>query len=489
MAKSNSILVNTISKGALNIFNIIVPILIYPYIYRILSSNTVGKIDYASTIFTYFSLVGLLGIYNYGLREIARKRDSLLEVNKIFKNLFVLGLISNAIVFVIYAIFVYYAISDPILKKIMYVQGLGIIGQMIYIEWVNEANEDYTFITIKTMLIRIVSICCIFLFVKQDSDFYIYVSITTATLIINNIISFVHIRKYVNLSICQLFNGIEIKPLIIPLTTILILNNTNLLYTVADKTILGIYKPAEEVAYYGIGQKVSEMVRILFLSLVYVMIPRLSYYLDNNFNAYKKGIKKIMKINIIIIAPVAFGLLALSKDIVLLFAGKQYVEAIPSMQVFSLRVLILSTEAIVYNQIIFLFRKEGFLMKANAICGVLNVILDLSIINFLDSTSAIFTTILCEITFQCLCYIYISKNIKIEMGLFNLSNLKYILLAMLFIPLVTGIKYINLSSIISTTTCIAACFILYIGVLLLIKDQTTINIVHTILNKFKHHES
>ena len=81
----NSIISNTISKSALNVFSIIVPLLIYPYIYRIFSANTVGKMDYATTIFTYFSLVGLLGIYNYGLREIARKRDSKEETNTFSK--------------------------------------------------------------------------------------------------------------------------------------------------------------------------------------------------------------------------------------------------------------------------------------------------------------------------------------------------------------------------------------------------------------------
>lgn len=113
----NSIISNTISKSALNVFNIIVPLLIYPYIYRIFSANTVGKMDYATTIFTYFSLVGLLGIYNYGLREIARKRDIKEETNYIFKNLFVLGVISNIVVFIIYFLFVYYTINDSVLKK------------------------------------------------------------------------------------------------------------------------------------------------------------------------------------------------------------------------------------------------------------------------------------------------------------------------------------------------------------------------------------
>ena len=94
---SKSIIKNTIAKMTLNVFNIIVPILIYPYIYRVLSAKSVGFIDYSTTLYTYFSLVGLLGIYNYGLREISRYRDNHVKTFWVFRNLFVIGLISNII--------------------------------------------------------------------------------------------------------------------------------------------------------------------------------------------------------------------------------------------------------------------------------------------------------------------------------------------------------------------------------------------------------
>ena len=479
----NSIILNTISKSALNIFNIIVPLLIYPYIYRIFSANTVGKMDYATTIFTYFSLVGLLGIYNYGLREIARKRDCKEETNSIFKNLFVLGLISNIIVFIIYFLFVYYTINDPVLKKIIYVQGFGIIGQILYIEWINEAFEDYKFITLKTIAIRVFSLCAVFLFIKNDGDYYKYVAITTATVVANNIVSFVHIHKYVDLSFSKLCQNIHIKPLIIPLFTILILNNTNLLFTVADKTILGIYQPSEEVAFYGVGQKISEMIRILFLSLVYVMIPRLSYYLENDFGAYKTGIKQMIRINFLLIAPVSVGLFALSKEIVLIFAGNQYANAIPSMQLFALRVFILSTEAIVYNQVIFLFRKENFLMKANALCGLLNVVFDFTLCQCINSSTAILTTLICEGLFQIMCYIYIYKKLQLDIGLFKFANLKYIIISMLFIPTIWFVRSFKLSELLTVIVAVFSCMTIYILLLILNKDSAANMIINKITIK------
>ncbi len=470
---SKTILKNTIAKGTLNVFNIIVPLLIYPYIYRILSPTSVGKIDYSTTLFTYFSLLGLLGIYNYGLREISRFRNDRTKVNSIFKNLFVIGLISNTLVYILYLLFVAFFVKDPILRKIMYVQGFSIIGQIVYIEWMNEANENFGFITIKTIIIRIISVASIFLLVNDDTDYVIYVAITTATVILNNIVSFIHIFHYIDFSPRYIFSNLNLKPLIIPLIVILVLNNTNLLYTVADKTILGVFCPATEVAYYGIGQKVSEMIRILFMSLIYVTIPRMSYYLENDIDNYKSSIRKLMRITILIMAPVSFGLFALSDDIVLLFSGNQYLSAIPAMRIYSFRIIVLATEAIVYNQIIFLFRKEKFLMIDNALCGILNVISDMYLVYCvnINSNTAILTTILCEILFQSVCYIYIYKKLKIKTGLFKLYTLKYILLAAVFIPIVLIIKSLITNMLLALVCSIITCIIFYIVALAISKDS------------------
>lgn len=42
---------------------------------------------------------------------------------------------------------------------------------------------------------------CRFSIYQNDGDYYKYVAITTATVVVNNIVSFVHIHKYVDLSL------------------------------------------------------------------------------------------------------------------------------------------------------------------------------------------------------------------------------------------------------------------------------------------------
>ncbi|EYE61003.1 polysaccharide biosynthesis family protein, partial [Bacteroides fragilis str. S6L5] len=47
----------------MNFFNLVLPLLVTPYLYRILSPETIGQVEYSTSIFGYFSLFGVLGIY------------------------------------------------------------------------------------------------------------------------------------------------------------------------------------------------------------------------------------------------------------------------------------------------------------------------------------------------------------------------------------------------------------------------------------------
>lgn len=96
--QSVSLVKNSIYKGLLNIFNLIVPIFTIPYIYRVLSPEAMGNFEYANTLFYYSYLCGALGIYTYGIREISRVRDDSEKVNEVYSSLFSIGIFSNLFV-------------------------------------------------------------------------------------------------------------------------------------------------------------------------------------------------------------------------------------------------------------------------------------------------------------------------------------------------------------------------------------------------------
>ena len=175
MAKS--VTNNIIAKGTLDIFNTLLPFILVPYVYRILGRDCIGNIEYMMTLFSYFGILGLLGTYNYGIRSISSNRNDLAKIKDTYKNLFSIGIISNLFFFICYLLFVRYFISDPAIKVIGYIYSGNLLAQALNVEWFNEAFEEFRFITIKTMVIRLISVAAIFTLVRTPEDAIIYVFI------------------------------------------------------------------------------------------------------------------------------------------------------------------------------------------------------------------------------------------------------------------------------------------------------------------------
>ena len=468
---AQSILKNIFAKSVMGIFNMLIPLLVIPYVYRVLNPEVVGNVEYGATLYSYFGLFGVLGIYNYGLREISRVRNDLGQVQELYKNLFVTGLISNAFFFIVYILFTYFFIHDVALREIMFINGLVLLAQMFSIEWMNEAYEEFRFITIKTIIVRTCNVAMIFLLVKNAGDYLAYVWIITLYWFFSYGISFIYAQKHVRLSVKELFHDLHLKQYLVPLLFILVLNNTAILYTVADRTMLGVYCGAVDVAYYSIGQKIIEILNYLLLAAVYVTIPRLSLYLGQNKELYERGLQRVMRLTLLIVCPISIGLFMLSKEVVLLLAGEQYLDAVPSLRIFALRAISIAVGTILYNQVIFLHRKEKLLVVFNLICGGLNVLLNFVFLKYLNPTVAIATTLFAEIIFQIICFIYIKKELNVVTGFFDYHNLKYLCGSLAFIPIILLLGYYIDNMFLFLALSVPLCIFLYFVILYATKDE------------------
>ena len=111
---SKSIGKNIVFKFILNLFNIIIPILIGPYVYRKLGNTLNGYINFADSIYQYFFIFASFGIYQYGIREISRVRDSKKKLESVFTSLFTITIITNLLSTIAYVVFVNYRYSNEI---------------------------------------------------------------------------------------------------------------------------------------------------------------------------------------------------------------------------------------------------------------------------------------------------------------------------------------------------------------------------------------
>ncbi|MFR1316672.1 MAG: lipopolysaccharide biosynthesis protein [Clostridium perfringens] len=156
----------------------------------------------------------------------------------------------------------------------------------------------------------------------------------------------------------------------------------------------------DSVAYYTTAQNISNIINTLLLTVIYATIPRMSNYIANeNHDEYKGLLDKISKMYFIVLFPAAIGMLVLAKEVILIYGGSKYLDAIPMLKVFAIYIITLGFETILSNQVMYIRGKEKEQVKITFIGGAVNLILNITLLwtGYFNGTNAVITTMLANI--------------------------------------------------------------------------------------------
>lgn len=434
-----SLFKNALYKITLNFFNLILPIIIGPYVFRTLGPESIGNVKFAETIFNYFFIFATFGIYQYGLREISRIKQDKTKAAKLFTSLFTFSLLTNAAALLSFLAVAYLGYGNEVILPILLVFSINFILNIFYVEWINEAFEDYNFITIKTIVVKLIYIVLLFTFVQNSGDYVTFALLLVISTGLNNIISFIYVKRRVKFD----FSEISIRPHLKPLFLVVIFSNGNILYSQLDRFMLGEFVNESEVSFYVMSQQIMTIINALMLSIIQVTIPRLSFLIGNdNDEQYLDLLNKIAKVYFALLFPASIGLFLIADIGVVVYGGNEFAHAGPVLAVFSLYMITLGIESILSNQVMYIKKKETVLVTFIFISGFINLLLNslLIYINQFTAETAIITTAIANVVLITLEYIYIKRWLKLPLKLYSLHNMKYLLYSLVFIPISYVIK-------------------------------------------------
>lgn len=479
MEKKNTLFKNTIYKSMLSMVNIVVPLVIGPYIMRLLDVDLYGLYNRVFADFQMFLAFASFGVYTLGVREISKIRNDKEKVSKLFTNLFVISFLSNMLVLIIYLIFS--LITSTGLAKVLYlVMSIQIIANVFYVEFVNEALENYKFITIKSIIVKIIYFLAILLAVRNPHDIVIYAVIVSLTNFLNNIISFIYAKHRISFD----FSKIQIKKYIKPLIAVLVITNADLLYSQLDRVMLGRYVSGVSVTVYYTAYYLISTLSAIPYSIINVSIPRLSYLLKNEGKEiYEEKLNNSISSLIFIIVPMCLGVFVLSKEAIILYAGKKYLMAIVPLMIACITRIFISLESAMNNLVMYPNNREDRILKVSLTCGISNLIINYLLVLFkiFSPLTALATTGLVELTIFIIHYTYARKKMNIDVRVFSKKNMTYILLSLLFIPISLIIRSLKLNFYINIIVIVIICSLMYFIVLYIKKDNNLL----FILDKFK----
>lgn len=454
---------------------LILPLITAPYISRVLGAENIGIYSYTLSISAYFILFGSLGIGLYGQREIAYKQKDKEKYSITFWEIFFLRILTMTIALILY----YFIFAKGEQYQIYYkVLILEIIGNCIDISWFFQGLEEFKKTVTRNMLVKLISVVCIFLLVKTKNDLYIYFWIYVLSVLIGNISLWLYVPKYVSkIKLKNLHFLKHLKPtiaLFIPQIAIQV-------YTLLDKTMVGaIISDKSEVGYYDQGQKIIKILLAVITSLGTVMLPRIA-------NTYSRGekeeitryMKKSFNMVFLLAFPMIFGIIAVSKAFVPIFFGQGYEKVVILINVISPIILLIGLSNVTGTQYLLPIKRQKE-FTTSVICGaVVNFILNSCLIWKYGAIGASIGTVIAELTVTLVQIYFVRKDFDLK-KMVKLSR-NYIIASIIMFIVCLIVRQVINNNFISVVTQVAVGGLIYGLCLLILKDE----FVYEMLNRLK----
>lgn len=396
---------NVLAKNALynvlyRVLNVIFPLVTVTYFSRILEPEGMGRVAYAQNVVSYFLMFAALGIPSYGTREIAKCQNSPKESNRLFSELLVLNGLATFLSLAAYGIVILLFFTQD--AGIYWICALDLFFNFANIDWLFQGREEYGYITVRSILVKIFSLILMFVFVTDRDDYCIYALIHCIGIGCNYVFNIFHAGTVVKITL----RGLNLRRHMTPLMFLLISSVTASLYNKVDVTMLGWVSSHEAVGYYTNAYKVVGMVLTLVTAVSAVFLPRLSYVYSNDREQYPVLLSKGLKIVLLLSFPCSIGLFLVAPEMVSVLFGEKFTPAVMTVRILSVLIIVRGVGDLLCYQAIISTGHERYLIRSRILASLANIILNSFLIPRLGQDGAAIASVISELTVNGVMLIY-----------------------------------------------------------------------------------
>ena len=211
--KQKSIKVNFIMNAILTMSAVIFPLITFPYVSRALQPAGIGKVNFAISVVSYFTMFAQLGIPTYGIRACAQVRDNKKELSKVVQELLWISVFMCTLSYLVFFLSVFFIPKFRNDYLLFIITGSSVLLNTIGVEWLYKGLEQYSYITVRSLIFKIIGIVAMLAFVHKPSDYILYGGITVIASYASYVLNFMYLRKYVTLKpFCKLNFKRHMKP-------------------------------------------------------------------------------------------------------------------------------------------------------------------------------------------------------------------------------------------------------------------------------------
>ncbi len=440
-----------------------------------------GRVSFANSVVTYFVMISQLGIPTYGIRACAVVRDDEEKLKKTVYELFIINVVMSIFAYVVFFIAL---ASVPRLRadrNLFLITSTLIFFNTIGVEWLYKALEQYTYITIRSIIFKFIALIAMFILVRNVDDYVIYGGISIFAASASNVFNFIRLRKIIG---TKKVSNLNFKKHFKPVFMFFIISCATTIYTNLDNVMLGFMKDDVEVGYYNAATKIKNILVSIVTSLGTVLMPRASYYIQQEmWDEFYKLSKKAIKFVLLAATSMMIYFMIFAREGVLFLSGEAFGGAVVPMIIVMPTLLFIGLTNIMGIQMLIPMGKENAVMISTFAGAIVDLILNAIFIPFLDSSGAAIGTLVAELVVLIVQMVYLKKDVKYLYS--NQSYFKIIIALAISTVVVLAVKHFISGVLVKLVISAVLFFGVYVVMLYIMKEEVVSENLNKIFCKIR----
>ena len=477
---SKSIGKNTFYNTIKSVSSIIFPLITFPYISRVLLPDNVGKINFGISVVAYFSLIASLGITTYAIRECAKCRDDRGELSKTASEIYSLNIVTTLISYFFLGVTLLLFQDFENYRLLIIIQSLSIFFSTLGTDWINNAMEDFGYITARTLVVQLVSLVLMFAFVHEPDDYMIYAVILLVSSSGAQLFNVFYRRRYCDISFTK---NIQWRKHFKPVMLLFSMQLAMIVYVNSDTTILGFMKGDTEVGLYSIPVKIYNIVQSLVTASWLGIIPQMAIgFAQKDYALLNKLLRYAFNYTLILGLPCLVGICLMAEGRVLIIAGEAYLGCVLSLRIIMLALLASFVGGFLTNLIMLPSGRDKLSFISSVISAILNLGLNFVLIPIYGLNAAAFTTFVSMLVGILIKLPFVEKKLKFDYMKKDMWSPVIGCIAMAMV--IYGIDSMIEGTFIRTVSQGVSCVVVYVAILLFLRNEFMMQMVAGIKKKF-----
>ena len=390
-----SVQFNFVMNFILTLSSIIFPLVTFPYVSRILTPAGTGRVSFVTGVVANFVMLGMMGIPTYGIRACAKVRDDRDKLAKTVQEILIINSAAMALSLVLYLMAVMLVPQFAADRTLFIVNISVLVFNVLGVDWLYRALERYQYITMRSVAFKFIALVLMFLFVKQSDDYVIYGIILIFASVGSNVMNFLNLLKIIRF---KRFEHLSFRPHMRPILNFFMMSIATTIYTSLDTVMLGLMSGNVETGYYDASIKIKLILVNLVTSLGAVLLPRLSFYVEQQrHEEFRTITTKAFRFVLVSALPLTLYFILFAKESILFLSGSAFEGAIVPMQFIMPTLLFIGLSNLLGIQILVPQQREKEVLYSVSLGAITNLIVNALLIPSLGAVGAALGTLIAEL--------------------------------------------------------------------------------------------